>query len=59
MDHHLGYVKHDPCGDGSGNIGNGTRPKTVQTIVVTSPLMFLVTATATLHRCWWRRISVV
>jgi len=33
MDHHLGYVKHDPCGDGSGNIRNGTRAKTVKTIV--------------------------
>lgn len=33
MDHHLGYVKHDSAGDGSGNTGNGTRPKTVKTIV--------------------------
>ena len=33
MDHHLGYVKHDSAGDGSGNTRNGTRPKTVKTIV--------------------------
>ena len=33
MDHHLGYVKHDSVGDGSGNIRNGTRSKTVKTIV--------------------------
>jgi putative transposase len=33
MDHHLGYVKHDAVGDGSGNFRNGTRPKTVKTIV--------------------------
>src|SRR5258705_1572679 len=25
---HLGYDKHDPAGQGSGNIRNGTRPKT-------------------------------
>jgi transposase-like protein len=28
---HLGYDKHDPAGMGSGNIRNGTRPKTVLT----------------------------
>src|SRR5215213_520344 len=28
---HLGYEKHDPAGAGSGNIRNGTRPKTVLT----------------------------
>jgi putative transposase len=28
---HLGYEKHDPAGDGSGNVRNGTRPKTVLT----------------------------
>jgi transposase-like protein len=28
---HLGYDKHDPSGQGSGNIRNGTRPKTVLT----------------------------
>jgi putative transposase len=28
---HLGYGKHDPAGAGSGNIRNGTRPKTVLT----------------------------
>src|SRR4029453_13326770 len=28
---HLGYDKHDPAGLGSGNIRNGTRPKTVLT----------------------------
>jgi transposase-like protein len=28
---HLGYDKHDPAGQGSGNIRNGTRPKTVLT----------------------------
>ena len=28
---HLGYDKHDPAGAGSGNIRNGTRPKTVLT----------------------------
>jgi putative transposase len=33
MDHHLGYVKHDAVGDGSGNHRNGSRPKTVKTIV--------------------------
>lgn len=33
LDHELGYVKHDSAGDGSGNTRNGTRPKTVKTIV--------------------------
>jgi transposase-like protein len=33
LDHHLGYPKHDSSGDGSGNTRNGTRPKTVKTIV--------------------------
>lgn len=33
LDHHLGYPKHDPAGDGSGNTRNGTRPKTLKTIV--------------------------
>jgi putative transposase len=33
MDHHLGYLKHDPVGDGSGNHRNGSRTKTVKTIV--------------------------
>ena len=33
LDHHLGYPKHDSSGDGSGNTRNGTRPKTVETIV--------------------------
>src|SRR3954466_9014564 len=28
---HLGYEKHDPAGAGTGNIGNGTRGKTVLT----------------------------
>jgi transposase-like protein len=28
---HLGYDKHDPAGQGLGNIRNGTRPKTVLT----------------------------
>src|SRR5476651_114940 len=30
---HLGYEKHDPAGQGagSGNVRNGSRPKTVQT----------------------------
>src|SRR5258708_13741559 len=28
---HLGYDKHDPAGRDSGNIRNGTRPKTVLT----------------------------
>jgi putative transposase len=28
---HLGYEKHDPSGAGTGNIRNGTRPKTVLT----------------------------
>ena len=28
---HLGYAKHDPAGRDSGNIRNGTRPKTVLT----------------------------
>jgi transposase-like protein len=28
---HLGFEKHDPAGVGSGNIRNGTRPKTVLT----------------------------
>src|ERR1700689_342106 len=33
MTGHLGYEKHDPAGEGagSGNVGNGTRPKTVRT----------------------------
>ncbi|AFS14870.1 transposase, Mutator family protein [Mycobacterium avium MAV_120709_2344] len=31
MTEHLGYEKHDPAGAGSGNIGNGTRSKTVLT----------------------------
>jgi transposase-like protein len=30
---HLGYAKHDPAGDGSGNSRNGTRSKTVLTEV--------------------------
>ncbi len=29
MTDHLGYEKHDPAGDGSGNVRNGTRTKTV------------------------------
>jgi putative transposase len=33
LDHHLGYAKHDPVGDGSGNTRNGARTKTVKTIV--------------------------
>jgi len=33
LDHHLGYPKHDNAGDGSGNNRNGTRTKTVKTIV--------------------------
>jgi len=33
IDHHLGYEKHDPAGDGSGNTRNGTRSKTVKRIV--------------------------
>jgi transposase-like protein len=28
---HLGYDKHDPAGQGSGNIRNGRRPKNVLT----------------------------
>ncbi|MFD6636205.1 IS256 family transposase [Micromonospora chalcea] len=31
MTDHLGYAKHEPDGAGSGNIRNGTRPKTVLT----------------------------
>jgi putative transposase len=31
MDGHLGYRKHDPAGDGSGNSRNGHRAKTVLT----------------------------
>ena len=31
MTEHLGYEKHDPAGDGSGNVHNGTRAKTVLT----------------------------
>jgi putative transposase len=31
MTEHLGYEKHDPAGVGSGNVRNGTRPKTVLT----------------------------
>src|SRR4029077_2143515 len=31
MDAHLGYGKHDPAGDGSGNSRNGRRAKTVLT----------------------------
>ena len=33
MNHHPGYMKHDPEGDGSGNNRNGTRPKKVKTTV--------------------------
>jgi putative transposase len=33
LDHHLGYEKHDSAGDGSGNTRNGTRSKTLKTIV--------------------------
>jgi transposase-like protein len=33
MDAHLGYRKHDPAGDGSGNSRNGYRAKTVLTDV--------------------------
>jgi putative transposase len=29
MTEHLGYEKHDPVGDGSGNVWNGTGSKTV------------------------------
>ena len=29
MDEHLGYVKHDPAGNGSGNSRNGTSRKRV------------------------------
>jgi transposase-like protein len=28
---HLGYDKHDPAGQGSGNVRNGSRPKNVLT----------------------------
>lgn len=31
MTEHLGYVRHEPAGAGSGNIRNGTRSKTVLT----------------------------
>jgi putative transposase len=31
MDAHLGYRKHDPAWQGSGNSRNGRRPKTVLT----------------------------
>ncbi|NJP35891.1 IS256 family transposase [Micromonospora thermarum] len=31
MTEHLGYAKNDPAGAGSGNVRNGTRPKTVLT----------------------------
>ena len=31
LSEHLGYDKYDPAGQGSGNIRNGTRPKTVLT----------------------------
>ncbi|MEU8014323.1 IS256 family transposase [Micromonospora parva] len=31
MTEHLGYAKHDQAGVGSGNVRNGTRPKTVLT----------------------------
>jgi putative transposase len=31
MDAHLGYRRHDPAGDGSGNSRNGRRAKTVVT----------------------------
>ena len=33
MDAHLGYAKHDPAGNGSGNSRNGKRVKTVLTDV--------------------------
>ena len=33
LDAHLGYAKHDPAGDGSGNSRNGHRAKTVLTDV--------------------------
>jgi transposase-like protein len=31
MTEHLGFEKHDPAGDGSGSVRNGTRPRTVIT----------------------------
>ena len=30
LTHHLGYTKHDPLGDNSGNSRNGTTPKTLR-----------------------------
>src|SRR5262245_19667333 len=33
LSEHLGYAKHDPAGDNSGNSRNGSTPKTVQTEV--------------------------
>ena len=33
LSQHLGYAKHDPAGNGSGNSRNGATPKTVQTEV--------------------------
>jgi putative transposase len=30
LTHHLGYEKHDPAGDNSGNSRNGTTPKTLR-----------------------------
>ena len=33
LSQHLGYGKHDPAGNGSGNSRNGSTPKTVQTEV--------------------------
>jgi putative transposase len=30
LTHHLGYEKHDPAGNNSGNSRNGTSPKTLK-----------------------------
>ena len=61
MDGHLGYEKHDPVGDGSGNARNGTRSKTVKTIVgdvtVDVPRDRNGTFTPTLVKPYQRRLT--
>lgn len=61
LDHHLGYEKHDPAGDGSGNNRNGTRAKTVKTIVgdvsIDVPRDRNGTFTPTVVRPYQRRLS--
>ncbi len=52
MDDHLGYLKHDSAGDGSGNTRNGTRTKTVKTLTGDVDIAVPGTATASTRRHW-------